>query len=106
MVNLLAVTYTYTSSEFTPALEPYVGNNNVDKTSVKLYNYGMDLAKELNEMLSQMEDQTNSKIYKISKPRYSLNDFWTNLDHGHDNLDLIKRADLSKVVMDWLTELG
>ena len=95
-----------TSSEFNPALEPYVGNNNVDKTSVKLYNYGMDLAKELNEMLSQMEDQTNSKIYKISKPRYSLNDFWTNLDHGHDNLDLIKRADLSKVVMDWVTELG
>merc|ERR1712001_235558 len=91
-----------TSSEFNPALEPYVGNNNVDlnsngyKESVKLYNYGMDLAKELNEMVSQMEDQTNSKIYKISKPRYSLNDFWTNLDHGHDNLDLIKRADLSK----------
>ena len=82
-------------------------HSNGYKESVKLYNYGMDLAKELNEMLSQMEDQKNSKIYKISKPRYSLNDFWTNLDHGHDNLDtIIKRADLSKVVMDWLTEFG
>ena len=82
-------------------------NSNGYKESVKLYNYGLDLAKELNEMVSQMEDQTNSKIYKISKPRYSLNDFWTNLDHGHDNLDtIIKRADLSKVVMDWLTEFG
>ena len=65
----------------------------------------MDLAKELDAMLSQM-DQRNAKIYKIPKPRYTLNDFWTNLDHGNPNLDITKKADLTKVVMDRLSEFG
>ena len=77
-----------------------------DETSVKLYDYGMDLAKELDAMLSQM-DQPNANIYKIPKPRYTLNDFWTNLDHGNPNLvDITKKADLTKVVMDRLSEFG
>ena len=82
------------NSEFNQLLEPYAENvdlnSNKQDYESKLYDYGMDLAKELDAMLSQME-QPNSKIYKISKPRYTLNDFWTNLDH-----DMIKKADLYK----------
>merc|ERR1712141_604589 len=83
------------NSEFNQLLEPYAENvdlnsNNQDYEQ-KLYDYGMDLAKELDAMLSEM-NQPNAKIYKISKPRYTLNDYWTNLDH-----DMIKKADLYKV---------
>ena len=93
------------NSEFNQLLEPYAENVDLNSNKnqdyeQKLYDYGMDLAKELDAMLSEM-NQPNAKIYKISKPRYTLNDYWTNLDH-----DMIKKADLNKVVMDRLTEFN